>query len=194
MKRTLQQTLRCTCACRPPSRRWHGAPSRATCWPRAAARPTGASSSGTRTRAQCSARSTRARRCALAGSEPPWAGCAPLRERGSRATAPGELSGGVPARLEWCWGGKAAADQGGHRRGLRVIGSVGAAAGDVLSCWWSPVGWLAGGCTQVCSLQWSRHEREILSSHGFSKNQLCLWKYPSLVKVRHGAVFSLLFS
>jgi len=37
--------------------------------------------------------------------------------------------------------------------------------------------------TQVCSLQWSRHEREILSSHGYSKNQLCLWKYPSLVKV-----------
>ena len=37
---------------------------------------------------------------------------------------------------------------------------------------------------QVCALQWSRHEREILSSHGYSKNQLCLWKYPSLVKVR----------
>ncbi len=37
--------------------------------------------------------------------------------------------------------------------------------------------------SQVCNLQWSRHEREILSSHGFSKNQLCLWKYPSLVKV-----------
>lgn len=37
--------------------------------------------------------------------------------------------------------------------------------------------------SQVCSLQWNRHEREILSSHGYSKNQLCLWKYPSLVKV-----------
>lgn len=37
--------------------------------------------------------------------------------------------------------------------------------------------------SQVCSLQWSRHEREILSSHGFSKNQLCLWKYPSMAKV-----------
>jgi hypothetical protein len=35
----------------------------------------------------------------------------------------------------------------------------------------------------VCSLVWSRHEREILSSHGYSKNQLCLWRYPSLVKV-----------
>lgn len=37
--------------------------------------------------------------------------------------------------------------------------------------------------SQVCALQWSRHEREILSSHGFSQNQLCLWKYPSMVKV-----------
>ncbi len=36
---------------------------------------------------------------------------------------------------------------------------------------------------QVCALQWSRHEKEILSSHGFSQNQLCLWKYPSMVKV-----------
>lgn len=37
--------------------------------------------------------------------------------------------------------------------------------------------------SQVCALQWSRHEREILSSHGYSKNQLILWRYPSLVKV-----------
>ena len=37
---------------------------------------------------------------------------------------------------------------------------------------------------QVCALQWSRHEKEILSSHGFSQNQLCLWKYPSMAKAR----------
>ncbi len=30
---------------------------------------------------------------------------------------------------------------------------------------------------------WNRHEREILSSHGYSKNQLCLWKYPSMAKM-----------
>ena len=35
----------------------------------------------------------------------------------------------------------------------------------------------------MCALQWNPHEREILSSHGFSQNQLCLWKYPSLAKV-----------
>lgn len=37
--------------------------------------------------------------------------------------------------------------------------------------------------SQVCSLQWSRHQKEIVSSHGFSKNQLCVWKYPSMTKV-----------
>jgi cell division cycle protein 20 (cofactor of APC complex) len=37
--------------------------------------------------------------------------------------------------------------------------------------------------SQVCALQWNSHEREILSSHGYSQNQLCLWKYPSMVKV-----------
>lgn len=37
--------------------------------------------------------------------------------------------------------------------------------------------------SQVCSLVWSRHEKEILSGHGFSQNQLSVWKYPSMVKV-----------
>ncbi len=38
--------------------------------------------------------------------------------------------------------------------------------------------------SQVCSLLWSPHEKEILSSHGFSQNQLCLWNYPSMTKVK----------
>jgi len=40
---------------------------------------------------------------------------------------------------------------------------------------------------QVCSLVWSKYEKELVSSHGFanqgnevSKNHICLWKYPSL--------------
>lgn len=37
--------------------------------------------------------------------------------------------------------------------------------------------------SQVCSLLWSTHERELLSGHGFSNNQLTLWKYPSMVKI-----------
>ena len=37
--------------------------------------------------------------------------------------------------------------------------------------------------SQVCALQWSMHDRELVSSHGYSHNQLILWKYPSMVKV-----------
>lgn len=36
--------------------------------------------------------------------------------------------------------------------------------------------------SQVCSLQWSKHVKELVSSHGFSQNQLAIWKYPSLRK------------
>lgn len=35
--------------------------------------------------------------------------------------------------------------------------------------------------SQVCALLWSKHERELLSSHGYPKNQLTLWKYPSML-------------
>ncbi|CAH8274232.1 unnamed protein product [Arabidopsis lyrata] len=38
--------------------------------------------------------------------------------------------------------------------------------------------------SQVCSLLWSKNETELLSSHGFTQNQLTLWKYdPSMVKM-----------
>lgn len=38
--------------------------------------------------------------------------------------------------------------------------------------------------SQVCSLLWSKHQREICSSHGFSENQLLLWKYPTMTKIQ----------
>ncbi|KAF3949602.1 hypothetical protein CMV_024550 [Castanea mollissima] len=37
--------------------------------------------------------------------------------------------------------------------------------------------------SQVCSLLWNKNERELLSSQGFTQNQLTLWKYPSMVKM-----------
>lgn len=36
--------------------------------------------------------------------------------------------------------------------------------------------------SQVCSLQWSKNVKELVSSHGFSQNQLSIWKYPSMTK------------
>jgi cell division cycle protein 20 (cofactor of APC complex) len=40
--------------------------------------------------------------------------------------------------------------------------------------------------SQVCSLMWSPNhkDKEILSSHGYSENQLCLWKYPTMQKIK----------
>ncbi|PQQ21318.1 cell division cycle 20.1 cofactor of APC complex [Prunus yedoensis var. nudiflora] len=37
--------------------------------------------------------------------------------------------------------------------------------------------------SQVCGLLWNNYERELLSCHGFSKNELILWKYPSMVRM-----------
>lgn len=38
--------------------------------------------------------------------------------------------------------------------------------------------------SQVCSVIWSRHQRELCSSHGYSENQLILWKYPTMTRVK----------
>ncbi|KAK1274511.1 Protein FIZZY-RELATED 1 [Acorus gramineus] len=36
---------------------------------------------------------------------------------------------------------------------------------------------------QVCGLEWNRHRKEILSGHGYGRNNLCLRKYPSMSKI-----------
>ena len=38
--------------------------------------------------------------------------------------------------------------------------------------------------SQVCALLWSPRAKELVSSHGFSQHQLCLWRYPSMAKVK----------
>lgn len=37
--------------------------------------------------------------------------------------------------------------------------------------------------SQVCNLVWSKNVNEIVSTHGYSLNQIILWKYPSMNKV-----------
>jgi len=37
--------------------------------------------------------------------------------------------------------------------------------------------------SQVSGLVWSREEKELVSSHGFSKNELCVWQYPTMAKI-----------
>ena len=40
---------------------------------------------------------------------------------------------------------------------------------------------LAG--SQVCNLSWSKNVNEIVSTHGYSQNQIVVWKYPSMSKL-----------
>ncbi|KAL1429274.1 hypothetical protein MTO96_016486 [Rhipicephalus appendiculatus] len=37
--------------------------------------------------------------------------------------------------------------------------------------------------SQVCNLAWSKHASELVSTHGYSQNQILVWKYPSLAQV-----------
>ena len=37
--------------------------------------------------------------------------------------------------------------------------------------------------SQVCNLAWSKNSNEIVSTHGYSQNQIVVWKYPSMAQV-----------
>lgn len=37
--------------------------------------------------------------------------------------------------------------------------------------------------SQVCNLAWSKHTNELVSTHGYSQNQILIWRYPSLTQV-----------
>ncbi|EOD39022.1 hypothetical protein EMIHUDRAFT_417498 [Emiliania huxleyi CCMP1516] len=61
-----------------------------------------------------------------------------------------------------------------------LLASGGGTADRMIRFWNSST----GACLNaVCALQWAKHDRELVSSHGYSHNQLILWKYPSMVKV-----------
>ena len=37
--------------------------------------------------------------------------------------------------------------------------------------------------SQVCNLVWSKNVNEIVSTHGYSQNQVVVWKYPGMTKL-----------
>jgi cell division cycle protein 20 (cofactor of APC complex) len=72
-----------------------------------------------------------------------------------------------------------------HER--NVLASGGGTADRTIKFWNTQNGAMLNSIdtgSQVCSLLWSQTDKEILSSHGFSQNQLCLWKYPNMMKVK----------
>jgi cell division cycle protein 20 (cofactor of APC complex) len=77
--------------------------------------------------------------------------------------------------LDWCP----------FHRGL--LASGGGTADRSIKFWNSSSGAMLNSVdtgSQVCSLVWNRHQREICSSHGYSENQLILWKYPTMTKIK----------
>eukprot|EP00957_Ditylum_brightwellii_P209992 15364458-Ditylum_brightwellii.AAC.1 len=72
-----------------------------------------------------------------------------------------------------------------HERNLLATG--GGTADRTIKFWNGQTGALLNSIdtgSQVCALQWNPFEKELLSSHGFARNQLCLWKYPTMAKVK----------
>jgi cell division cycle protein 20 (cofactor of APC complex) len=67
-----------------------------------------------------------------------------------------------------------------------LLASGGGTADRMLRFWNTQTGQCVNSIdtqSQVCAVVWNPHERELVTSHGFSQNQLCVWKYPSLVKM-----------
>jgi cell division cycle protein 20 (cofactor of APC complex) len=72
-----------------------------------------------------------------------------------------------------------------HERHL--LASGGGTADRCIKFWNSQTGGLLNSIdtgSQVCALQWNPFEKEILSSHGFARNEISLWKYPSMTKIK----------
>ncbi|TMW69301.1 hypothetical protein Poli38472_001457 [Pythium oligandrum] len=68
-----------------------------------------------------------------------------------------------------------------------LLASGGGSADRTIKFWNSSTGRLLNSVhtgSQVCGLVWSKTERELLSSHGFSQNELCLWRYPTMTRIR----------
>lgn len=72
-----------------------------------------------------------------------------------------------------------------HERNMLASGA--GTADRTIKFWNSSMGSLLNSIdtgSQVCALQWNPYEKEILSSHGFARNHLSLWKYPSMAKIK----------
>ncbi|RHY32800.1 hypothetical protein DYB32_002222 [Aphanomyces invadans] len=68
-----------------------------------------------------------------------------------------------------------------------VLASGGGTADRTIKLWNVQTGSLLQSVdtgSQVCALLWATSDKELLSSHGYAQNELCLWEYPSMVKIK----------
>ncbi|CAK9440431.1 uncharacterized protein LODBEIA_P45310 [Lodderomyces beijingensis] len=71
-----------------------------------------------------------------------------------------------------------------HQRG--ILASGGGTADKTIKAWNTLSGNLIHDVntgSQVCNLIWSKNSNELVSTHGFSRNQIIVWKYPSMQQI-----------
>ncbi|KAK6197091.1 WD40-repeat-containing domain protein [Scheffersomyces amazonensis] len=71
-----------------------------------------------------------------------------------------------------------------HQRG--ILASGGGTADKTIKTWNTLTGNMINDVhtgSQVCNLIWSKNSNEIVSTHGYSRNQIIVWKYPSMQQI-----------
>lgn len=71
-----------------------------------------------------------------------------------------------------------------HQRG--ILASGGGTADKTIKTWNTLTGNLVSDVntgSQVCNLIWSKNSNELVSTHGYSRNQIIVWKYPSMQQI-----------
>lgn len=71
-----------------------------------------------------------------------------------------------------------------HQRG--ILASGGGTADKTIKTWNTLTGSLTHNVntgSQVCNLIWLKNSNELVSTHGYSRNQIIVWKYPSMQQI-----------
>lgn len=71
-----------------------------------------------------------------------------------------------------------------HQRG--ILASGGGTADKTIKTWNTLTGQLLHDVntgSQVCNLAWLKNSNELVSTHGYSRNQVVVWKYPSMQQI-----------
>lgn len=71
-----------------------------------------------------------------------------------------------------------------HQRG--ILASGGGTADKTIKTWNTITGNLLNDVntgSQVCNLVWSKNSNELVSTHGYSRNQIIVWKYPTMQQI-----------
>ena len=114
-------------------------------------------------------------------------------EHRSAVKAPAPPTRAPPRPFSWCVPPTGPTSPSAPRQALawnprqrNRIASGGGTADRMIRFWNTNTGYCLDAVdtqSQVCALQWSKHDNELVSAHGYSHNQLILWKCPTMIKI-----------